>query len=65
MANSASPSVAQRFLRLISRGEIVTYGGVALLLLLIAGAIAVYLVKFDYNLTMQRLITIAVRLKTH
>ena len=46
MANPASPSVAQRFLRLISRGEIVTYGGVALLLLLIAGAIAIYLVKF-------------------
>jgi hypothetical protein len=46
VANPASPSVAQRFLRLISRGEIVTYGGVALLLLLIAGAIAIYLVKF-------------------
>ena len=40
------PTVAQQFLRFISRGEIVTYGGVAMLLLFLAGAIAVYLVKF-------------------
>ena len=46
MANSNPPSVAQRFLRFISRGEIITYGGVALLLLFIAAAIAIYLVKF-------------------
>ena len=40
------PTVAQQFLLFISRGEIVTYGGVAMLLLFLAGAIAVYLVKF-------------------
>ncbi len=39
-------SVAQNLLRLIHRGETFTYGGVALLLLFLAGAIAVYLVKF-------------------
>ena len=39
-------SAAQNLLRLIHRGETFTYGGVALLLLFLAGAIAVYLVKF-------------------
>jgi len=39
-------TAAQKFLRFINRGEVVTYGGVALLLLFIAGAIAVYLLKF-------------------
>ncbi|MEY2852747.1 MAG: hypothetical protein RL549_1446 [Verrucomicrobiota bacterium] len=39
-------SVAQNLLRLIHRGETFTYGGVALLLLFLAGAIAVYLIKF-------------------
>ena len=38
--------MAQRFLRLISKGETVTYGAVAILLLFVAAAIAVYLVKF-------------------
>lgn len=42
----STPTVAQRFLRILNRGEIITYGGVALLLLFIAGAIAVYLFKF-------------------
>ncbi len=42
----SKPTVAQRFLRLINRGETFTYGGVALLLLFLAGAIAVYLIKF-------------------
>ena len=50
MANPANlPTVAQRFLRFINRGEIITYGGVALLLLFIAGAIAVYLLKFLFT----------------
>lgn len=40
------PSAAQKLLRLIHRGETFTYGGVALLLLFLAGAIAAYLVKF-------------------
>ena len=39
-------SSAQKLLRLIHRGETFTYGGVAVLLLFLAGAIAVYLVKF-------------------
>lgn len=39
-------SAAQNLLRLIHRGETFTYGGVALLLLFLAGAIAVYLIKF-------------------
>jgi hypothetical protein len=39
-------SAAQNLLRLIHRGETFTYGGVALLLVFLAGAIAVYLVKF-------------------
>ena len=39
-------SAAQNLLRLIHRGETFTYGGVAVLLLFLAGAIAVYLVKF-------------------
>lgn len=43
---ASQPTVAQRFLRFINRGEIITYGGVALLLLFIAGAIAAYLLKF-------------------
>ena len=43
---AGKPTVAQRFLWFINRGEIVTYGGVALLLLFLAGAIAVYLLKF-------------------
>jgi len=42
----ARPSAAQNLLRLIHRGETITYGGVALLLLFLAGAIAVYLIKF-------------------
>ena len=40
------PSAAQNLLRLIHRGETITYGGVALLLLFLAGAIAAYLIKF-------------------
>ena len=40
------PSLAQKLLRLIARGETITYGAVAVLLLFVAGAIAVYLVKF-------------------
>ncbi|NCW27409.1 MAG: hypothetical protein EBV83_03795 [Verrucomicrobia bacterium] len=40
------PSLAQKLLRLIARGETITYGAVAILLLFVAGAIAVYLAKF-------------------
>lgn len=42
----SQPSLAQKFLGLIARGETITYGAVAILLLLVAGAIAVYLIKF-------------------
>lgn len=45
---SPSPrlSFAQKLLRLITKGETITYGAVAILLLFVAGAIAIYLVKF-------------------
>ena len=56
------PTVAQRFLRFINRGEIITYGGVALLLLFIAGAIAVYLLKFLVNSAGQPFFSILITL---
>ena len=58
----SQPTVAQRFLRLINRGEIITYGGVALLLLFIAGAIAVYLLKFLVNSAGQPFFSILITL---
>jgi len=61
-APATQPSVAQRFLRFINRGEIVTYGGVAMLLLLIAGAIAIYLLKFLINSAGQPFFSILITL---
>ena len=63
MPNPANlPTVAQRFLRFINRGEIITYGGVALLLLFIAGAIAVYLLKFLFTSVGQPFFSILITL---
>ena len=46
VAPAPRSSLAQKLLRLITKGETVTYGAVAILLLFVAGAIACYLVKF-------------------
>ena len=46
VAPSPRSSLAQKLLRLITKGETVTYGAVAILLLFVAGAIACYLLKF-------------------
>jgi uncharacterized membrane protein (DUF373 family) len=41
--------LGSRLFRLISKGEIVTYGYVAVLLLVIAGSISIYLVQYILN----------------
>lgn len=56
------PTAAQNLLRLIHRGETLTYGGVALLLLFLAGAIAAYLVKFLVTSASQPFFSILITL---
>ena len=41
--------LGSRLFRLISKGEIVTYGYVAVLLLVVAGAISIYLIHYILN----------------
>ena len=43
------PGARARILRLIAKGEIITYGYVAVLLLVIAGSISLYLIHFILN----------------